>query len=32
MSPKLIRQSNVKFLSTTDIPCDDLKYHKEILE
>lgn len=33
MSPrKLIRQSNVKFLSTTDAPCDDLKYHKEILE
>lgn len=33
MSPrKLIKKSNVKFLSTTDSPCDDLKYHKLILE
>lgn len=33
MSPrKLIKKSHVKFLSTTDAPCDDLKYHKWILE
>ena len=28
----LIKRSNVKVICTTDDPCDDLRYHKQILE